>query len=207
MKPSYWIAFGGLLVANLVTIVSFLIGWVTFGEILWSYWCQSVLIGISNAIRMSLLSDFSTEGFTSNDKPVPENAEGKRSTVLFFLGHYGFFHAVYLFFLIGLTSDETTFFGTGTILIVVLTLFFLGSELLVLREQMRIDALGKPNIGSMMMLPYLRIIPMHLTILFGGVSAAGSVIFLGLKLLADLLGHYVDERINLSALQKAGKSQ
>ncbi|MEM6260253.1 MAG: DUF6498-containing protein [Planctomycetota bacterium] len=202
LRPSYWNAFAALLIANATTIVVFVFGWVSFSELLWSYWCQSVLIGVFNAFRMSALNHFSTEGFTSNGKRVAEDAAGKFSTVIFFIVHYGFFHVGYAVFLTAQYGGLPNVFASGIALTLVLVLLFLVCEILVVREQMRIDTLGKPNIGSMMFLPYLRIVPMHLTILFGGSIGSGAVIFLVLKLLADLFGHFVGERINTNAIKK-----
>ncbi len=54
----------------------------------------------------------------------------------------------------------------------------------------------KPNLGQMMFTPYARIIPMHLTILFGfwiieatTWTPIAIVFFLGLKTAADLVMH------------------
>jgi len=53
-----------------------------------------------------------------------------------------------------------------------------------------------PNIGTMMFFPYLRIIPMHLTIIFGSDYAKGSsgalILFLVLKTIADLIMHMIE---------------
>ena len=57
------------------------------------------------------------------------------------------------------------------------------------KQQVVSDALGKPNLGKLMFLPYLRIIPMHLTIIFGimGDSTFSIVFFVALKTVADIL--------------------
>jgi hypothetical protein len=61
-----------------------------------------------------------------------------------------------------------------------------------------------PNIGAIMFAPYARIIPMHLTIIFGGfIGAAGSffstntnvaviTLFIGIKTVVDLITHSID---------------
>ena len=63
-----------------------------------------------------------------------------------------------------------------------------------------------PNIGFIMFAPYARIIPMHLTIIFGGfIGAAGSIfstntnlaiiiLFIGIKTIVDLITHSIDFR-------------
>jgi len=44
--------------------------------LLWPFWIQSVIIGVYARKRMLDLAQFSTEGFTSNERPVPENEQG-----------------------------------------------------------------------------------------------------------------------------------
>ena len=58
------------------------------------------------------------------------------------------------------------------------------------------DALGKPNLGTLMFLPYLRILPMHLTIIFGmiGGSTFSILFFMSLKTAADVLLDKLDRR-------------
>ena len=88
----------GLLVSNALTLVTALILKWPLAFVLWPYWIQSIIIGWYARKRMLALKNFSTEGFTSNDQPVPENEKGKRSTASFFVLHYGFFHFGYWFF-------------------------------------------------------------------------------------------------------------
>ena len=58
------------------------------------------------------------------------------------------------------------------------------------------DRTRKPNIGNIMFFPYVRIFPMHLTILaggaFGGASTGTLILFLGLKTAADVVMHKVE---------------
>jgi hypothetical protein len=53
------------------------------------------------------------------------------------------------------------------------------------------------NIGSMMFFPYIRIIPMHVFIVFGAFAAgpsSGLVFFLILKTIADEAMHAIEHR-------------
>jgi len=64
-------------------------------------------------------------------------------------------------------------------------------------QQIASDALGKPNLGKLMFLPYLRILPMHLTIIFGiiGGSTFSILFFVALKTIADVLLGRFDRNI------------
>jgi hypothetical protein len=64
------------------------------------------------------------------------------------------------------------------------------------REHMEADLRGTPKIGMLMALPYARIIPMHLTIIFGAVAGGGGLLlFGGLKTVADVVMHKVEHRL------------
>jgi hypothetical protein len=172
--------------ANAITLLLALWqGW-SFAALVWPYWLQSVAIGAGNVARMSRVQRFSTEGVRMNDAPVPENAHGRGCMAAFFCMHYGLFHLVYLMFLIGITElapGEGRWVAVGAAVMV-------AAQIATTRRQMREDATGTPNLGTMMMLPYLRILPMHLTILFGlplaGGSAGAAMLLFGvLKTLGD----------------------
>ena len=72
-----------------------------------------------------------------------------------------------------------------------------------------------PNLGRMMLAPYVRIVPMHLTIILGafigvaGAFSAGAdlailVLFTGIKTVVDLITHSVD--LTASGKRDAGTS-
>ena len=88
-----------LLLANVATLAAALVFDWPAGWLLWPYWMQSVVIGWYARKRMLSLRNFSTSGFTSNNRAVPEDEAGKRSTANFFTLHYGFFHLGYFVFL------------------------------------------------------------------------------------------------------------
>ena len=68
---------------------------------------------------------------------------------------------------------------------------------------MAADQQGRPNIGGVMFLPYLRIVPMHLTIIVGiGAGYTGGVVLFGaLKTLADALMHWIEYRITVRTVE------
>ena len=57
------------------------------------------------------------------------------------------------------------------------------------------DYRGKPNLGVLMFYPYLRILPMHLTILLGSMFSSALPLFIVLKTGADLGMHAIEQRI------------
>jgi hypothetical protein len=60
-----------------------------------------------------------------------------------------------------------------------------------------VDERKKQNIGSLMFMPYVRIVPMHLMAASGAVVSAGPlIIFLLLKTVADLAMHTIKHRVN-----------
>lgn len=158
------------LVANLATLALALWqGW-SFAALVWPYWLQSVAIGVGNVVRMSRVQRFSTEGVRMNDAPVPADARGCGCLAAFFCVHYGLFHLVYLGFLAGITDlspGEGRWVAAGAVVMA-------AAQFATTRRQLREDAATTPNLGTMMLLPYLRIAPMHLTILIGLPLAAGS---------------------------------
>jgi hypothetical protein len=156
-----------------------------------AYWTQSVIIGIANVFRILALERFSTEGFRIGGRSVDPTPAVKRQTAIFFAVHYGFFHLAYLLFLGSAGKATMLFDGWFWLCTVAFGLDHLWSH----RDRAALDRQAVPNIGTMMFTPYLRIVPMHLTIVLGALfinSAAGMILFGVLKTLADLAMHLVE---------------
>lgn len=155
------------------------------------YWGQSVIIGVSNVFRILSLERFSTENFTINDQPVEPTTATKLRVAGFFALHYGFFHAVYFVFV--------AFSGHGAALLdfwfFACTAAFALNHVWSYRYNRDLDRQGTPNIGTLMFTPYLRIVPMHLTIVTGGLMVGGHgalLLFGALKTAADIAMHVVE---------------
>jgi len=155
--------------------------------IMFIYWCQSVIIGIFTLFKMLSLKN-----------PPFLNRVG---TAFFFLIHYGGFHFGYFIFL---TSDP--FFGmgsqtlfTGLTVLFVVSIFF-ANHLFSFLYNGENDAQKKQSIDKVMIFPYIRIVPMHLTIIFGGIFLMSGapqitlILFLSLKTVADVAMHVVEHR-------------
>lgn len=192
----------GVVASNIISIVMALIqGW-DLGEVMWVYWAQSVLIGLINFYRMLTLRDFSTEGFRSNGKPVPETQGAKRGVAFFFLFHYGFFHFVYAIFLTQRLSlfslDHNTLF-----FLALCAAGFAGAHGFSLARNLTRDFKDRrPNLGTLMFYPYVRIVPMHLTIIFGAAVSGLAhgdmfvlVVFMLMKTVADAMMHLIEHSL------------
>jgi hypothetical protein len=186
---SLWSLAGANVLSLVVAVAQ---GW-TLIDLMFVYWLQSVTIGASYCARILALDKFSTEGFKINGRAVAPTAATKRQTATFFAIHYGMFHAVYLLF-IGAEAPPGTFadlqlWGCGVA--------FAVNHVFSYRYNHAADRHGTPNIGTLMFTPYLRIVPMHLTIVFGLMASdAFGLLFFGiLKTVADVAMHAVEHRL------------
>ena len=195
-----------LLLSNAATLAAAVAFDWDVGWLLWPYWLQSVVIGWYARERMLTLQRFSTEGFTSNGKRVPEDDSGKRSTANFFALHYGFFHAGYLVFL---WQEHRPHAGWDWLVLLGCGASFALSQRETYATQHAADLRGRPNLGALMFTPYLRVVPMHLAIIAGSAVGGGSgmlVFFTLLKTASDLGLDAIDRRMALKSADKAAAS-
>lgn len=190
---SFWL----LLFSNIVTIYFAVTENWNISTVMWVYWFQSVTIGIFNFIRILQLKNFSTEGLKINGQPIQSTQQAKTFTALFFLFHYGFFHFGYMIFL--LVGAFTKAYGSvpnvNELKYILLTalLFFLNHLFSYFYNKPKDTK--KQNIGAVMFYPYARIIPMHVTIIFGFFFSGILPLFLVLKTFADLTMHMIEHSV------------
>ena len=204
MTNSAWM----LVASNIFTIALAIFQQWEIGYIVMSYWIQSVIIGIFQFVKILDLKEFDTTGFTINDRPAPPTTGTKYHTAFFFLMHYGFFHFIYAFFLVASAFDNLDTYPWGYIAMV--TLLFVANHLYSFLTNRAHDRSIKRNIGHMMFIPYTRIIPMHITLVFAGSmsnyiqsqSAQQLILafFLGLKTVADLIMHLYEHSAKKSTI-------
>lgn len=163
----------------------------TLATILASYWLQSVIIGVFQALKMAELKVFSTEGVKMNDQPVDATPRTKYEMVGFFILHYGFFHAGYAAFIVqygAIAWGDVAITGFA---------FFANHLVSYIVNRGRARK-TPPNIGTMMSFPYIRIVPMHAFILGGaalGVTGGWATgFFMLLKTIADEVMHIIEHR-------------
>jgi hypothetical protein len=163
-----------LIITNIVTIiVAIALHW-SVVDVMWVYWAQSVIIGSIAIFRILLTKQVFAAGF--------------------FLIHYGLLHLVYFFFLY--SSDESQP-GIPIVGIALCSIMFLFNHIFSSWHNWKRDMKRKPEPGTLMLAPYMRIIPMHLTIIFGSeyaTSTATLALFLFLKTIMDVIMHLVEHR-------------
>jgi hypothetical protein len=181
-----------LLAINLGLAMAYFNNIITAETIIFSYYFQSVLIGASYFFQIITLKDYSVENMMVNNKPLEKSAKTRGCVGIFFLLHYGFFHLVYFIFLvafIGINGRADFHFILSSAIA-----FALGEIISVIRHRILFRN-EKPNIGTMMFTPYLRIIPMHLFIIVGGFTGHQNpkvfALFIILKIVSDTIMHIV----------------
>lgn len=192
-----------LLAAN-----AFSLGWALAHEwplllLLWPYWLQSLVIGWYYRRRILALQRFATDGFEIDGKPVAETAQTQRTTASFLAMHFGFFHLVYAIFLVafGFSGSLGASAGIGrddALAVIALGVLFAFTQYGEHRRDVALDRGRRPNIGAMMFLPYLRVLPMHVIIIAGAMLGGGSaalVLFGVLKTAADAGMDLLEQRL------------
>ena len=185
-----------LLLTNILTIILAIYEKWDFMTILWIYWSQSIIIGFFNVIKILTLKNYSTDGFKINGNSVGPTENIKIFVAGFFSFHFGFFHFVYFIFLLtgtlGMAISQGKLISISAILIS--AVFYFVNHLFSFLTNLKQDSKKQENIGSVMFFPYLRIIPMHLTIIFGFLLGNGLLLFMILKTIADVIMHNIEHR-------------
>ena len=149
-----------------------------------TYWLQSAAIGWYGGRRILLLAD--------------------RKALLIFLVHYGLFAFLFLLFLIIAVAhgrlgslDVPDVTGGDMAWIASSGLLFALTHGFSFRRNRKHDLEGRPSVEMLMLLPYIRVVPMHLTFLCGlAMGANGALLVFGLlKTVADVVMHWAQHRI------------
>ncbi len=180
-----------LLAGNALCIWYFAENKAGFSNIIWIYWCQSIIIGLFTFLELLTVRNFTAGNMRLNDQPVTK--DNKSCAAWFFLLHYGIFHFVYMIFL------AVKFHSSFNLLFIVLGVAtFILESIFSFRRRKAIEEVISINIGAIFFLPYLRIIPMHLTILVPAfLEWDPSLVFLLLKTFADVIFYLVVRAVYL----------
>lgn len=159
--------------------------------VIWGYYLQSLFVGFQY-VGLSTIKKIKA---TRSLFPISQHA-----FTLFFIVHFGIFHLVYFVFLTNMSAygEVEKVFSLLEFLKLSAGAMLINTLFLFLREGLTwTDDYPKPTVIT----AYLRIIPIHLFIIFtpmagSGISLSGFSLFILLKLVVDIFIY----RVTLGAL-------
>ena len=158
-----------LVAGNLVPLFGVLFfGW-SVGTIIVIYWCENLVIGFYNVMKMiAAKGEKPTGPVKVNNRLV--NSGGKIFMIVFFMVHYGMFtlvHGVFVFTLFGedLSSFEGIFLAVVSLLV--------GNGVSFFKDYIATGEHRNKTVNDLFFQPYKRVVILHLTILTGGFAAMG----------------------------------
>lgn len=177
----------GILVSNgLVLMLALSQGWWLLGLLI-PYLIENLVIGWFT-IRRLLHGARERLPYRTKDGHIGQSAFDRWFMATFFLGHYGLFHVGYFALLGGLATITRMFqngdpmagyTGSVPMLVVVgfglMILIMFWHHHLTYRRLVTVDRVRPVELGKVMLLPYLRILPLHLSILLFGMLVVGGV--------------------------------
>ncbi len=184
--PAFW----SLLLMNVLFIYYYYDNPGTFKTYLWIYWLQSAVIGIFTFFNILTVNKMVAGSLISNGEPVTDKNISKGCISFFFLFHYEGFHFVYAIFLFVFSFQNAGNFDFNFFKIAALGIF--ANQIIWYVQNKFRQKERSVNLGKVFFLPYLRIIPMHLTLLipaFFNIPYMG--LFLILKTLMDVILHLI----------------
>jgi hypothetical protein len=161
-----------LVAANVVTIALALFEQWDLGAVLFIYWFQSVTIGVFTALSILSIDSGELSGLITA-QAAGENlgnlagciGYGRFLMAGFFALHYGLFHWGYLSFLTDFGLLEGRIYDPAVLL--ACGLFVANHGYSFLRHR-HVGRLTGDSLKALVLSPYYRIVPMHLTIMVGG---------------------------------------
>ncbi|MCW3121913.1 MAG: hypothetical protein JWQ38_1405 [Flavipsychrobacter sp.] len=187
--PALWILAG----TNIYLIWYYFQRPEVFTTLVWLYWWQSVLLGVFNILDMLTIRKAAPLAKGTSDMFAL-----KGPAAAFFLFHYGLFHLVYGIFLRTMKVSgpfEWDLFKPFFIA------FLFGQ--IISFVQHKIQQRKEPaDLGRMFSIPYVRIIPMHLTILIPNFLPFTNLgVFVVLKSFADVLMYMITSKTNKKSVE------
>ena len=198
-----------LILANAVTLVIALDQQWPLALLAWPFWAQSIVVGGFAWRRILVTPDYTAvrARIRINGRRLVREEWPRARLAGFFLTHYGFFHLAYLVLLLFIT--DVGVFSSPWLLAMATVLPFLWSQYEEHRRQVERDRATMPTVGLLMGLPYLRVIPMHLTLFFGlaamGRNAVGWAVggFIVIKASCEVLSILLCQSLERAAAEEA----
>lgn len=193
-----------LLLANTLTIILFIVNGGSVMQALWTYWLQSIVIGVFAVFRIVALP----AGLRFNQHAMPTIGRAWKIFIVgAFVFQYGMAHIVYAVFLTVMQHRDIEGMGLETFSMggsVALTPVLIAGGVFALHHWLsykgdRASNTANDNtlitIKNILVQPYARTAPLHFIILFGPLVAAWAgyasvfIVFMILKTIADIRLH------------------
>lgn len=194
----------GILLGNALTLAVALWQQWSALDLLWPFFLQSLVIGYYARRRLLLAPQLTVDNMTINGKPVTGPEQVRRFLRWFFVLHYGGFHLGYAIFLLIATGLAGRGAGGRSdadwLLYAALGAAFWFAHRASHRQHVASDTAGPRSAAVLMAMPYLRIVPMHLSIIVMMALNASShapwfvAMFVALKTVADVGTHKLEHR-------------
>ena len=197
LKPSAIL----LILVNLVPLIGVLLfSWEAAG-ILLIYWSESAIIGFYMILKII---------FAKGDIGTPAS---RFFIVLFLAFHFGMFMLGHLFFLLMAVIPESYYSplfsgdsfeaglqnfleASGNWLFTVM-LLFMSHGFSFLTNYIIGGEREKADVGTLMQMPYQRVVVMHITIIFGAMLGAPVLVLVLIKIIFDLRAHLAERGIQI----------
>ena len=189
LDPSLWVLIG----VNLYLTWYYFQHKEIFTTLIWLYWTQSIMLGAFNIL------DMLTVRTVSPSKPgMPDFYTSRLRSSLFFLGHYGFMHLGYFIFLKQIKYADPIQWDLFKYF---LYAFLFGQVINFIQH--KIQQFKEPtDLGYLFILPYARIVPMHLTILIPAfLPITNWGVFIILKSIADVTMYIITSKTNKKSVE------
>jgi hypothetical protein len=174
--PGFWLLIG----INVYLIYHYFQSPQLFTTLIWLYWSQSVMMGLFNCLDIITVRAATA---APGSKEQPGLAGTRVGVAIFFAAHYGVFHFVYSMFLVTMKPQYPIDWALFRYFLIA---FFVGQVITFVQHKVQQRKNGS-SIGAMFFLPYLRILPMHFTILIPAFFHNAPLgVFLVLKCIADV---------------------
>ncbi|MBT3817615.1 MAG: hypothetical protein HOE80_04995 [Candidatus Magasanikbacteria bacterium] len=175
-----------LIFANFIILVLALIQSWGVPLIIWTYWLQSVIIGIFHVCKIIRYKESPPGNIHMyKGKPVYVSPKTRFISAFFFLFHYGAFHIGFMMSLMNSPLPDNFLKSMGIAALV----FFTNHLYSFFRHR---------DTNGTFFSPYIRVAPMHLVTYYFGSMVTGPLIlifFIFIKTVADVFSHLYQHKV------------
>ena len=195
LDPSFWILF----IVNVLVVVRYLQNPGIFTTLVWLYWSQNVLYGLFNFADIVTSKNVNVKdgvaaikgsqkevGTTADPTPKPFKTDKQIASDMAwgFLYIFGFFHFIIAIFLFSMKKTGPFDWGFYK---EYLAIFFVSQIAVFIQHKFK-NRDKAADVTLMSVLPYLRVVPVHLCILIPAfLPVSNLIVFLVLKVIADMI--------------------